>query len=82
MDIVKIGSVELTPAEAVKLYENNKYIVTLHAIYQLFWSNAQGRVYGSRVWYDKHARLTRPGRFFALSAAEVNNVLGFELLNV
>ena len=79
-EVVKIGTVELFEDEAEKLYSSGKYIMTSSAVYQIFHSKNAG-YYGQRVHYKPHARYTRPGRFHTLTAKEINNVLGFTLLN-
>ena len=83
MEINKIGNVELTADEARRYYENGKYIVTYSKIYSLHWSNAQQKVYGTVV-YEKPKTvkigLAKRGRFFVLSADNVNGLLGFNLL--
>lgn len=78
-NIIKIGSVELTEDEAFKLYEENKYIITYSKIYQLFYSQAQKRVYGQQIYYSKG--MCRKGRFFVYTGEEINHLLGFKLVN-
>lgn len=84
--IVKIGNVELTEAEAEEMYFNHKYIVQYRKIYQLGWcenyinpDGTYGGVYGTLI-YTSEKPLTKRGRFFALTAAEVNDLLGFKIL--
>lgn len=84
--IVKIGNVELTETEAEEMYFNHKYIVQYRKIYQLGWcsnyinsNGTYGGVYGYLI-YTSEKPLTKRGRFFALTAAEVNNLLGFKIL--
>jgi len=79
MEIIKIGSVELTKEEAEKLYESGKYIVTFSRIYQLHYSNAQKRVYGTEIY--RQQGMARRGRFYAMDAKTVNHLLGFALVN-
>jgi len=82
--MVKIGSVELTEREAFRLYEEHKYIVAYKRVFELRYSAAQGRVYGSQIYevpYRGQCGLTKRGRFFAMSAKEVNHLLGFRLVN-
>ena len=84
MTIVKIGNVELTEAEALRLYEEGRYIVTGRKIYALHYSNAQRRVYGSVVYQQPKRRpmpLVARRRFHALCSADVNRLIGAELLN-
>lgn len=79
-DIIKIGNVELTNDEAYELYSGKKYIVTYSRIYQLHFSQANGTVYGREMFYQKG--LAKRGRWHAMTAESVNNLLGFNLLNV
>ena len=78
-NIVKIGTVELTADEAFRLYENHKYIVTYSKIYQLFYSQAQQCVYGRPIY--ESPGLARRGRFHTLTGAEINRLLGVQLVN-
>ena len=78
MSIVKIGSVELTPEEAFRYYQENKYIVTYGAVYQLHYSTAKKRVYGSKIYTGK--RLTLRGYFYVMDAESVNRIVRFELI--
>lgn len=78
MAIVKIGSVELTEAEAERYYSEGRYIVTYGCIYQLHYSTAQRKVYGSVIYRQKG--MTRRGRFFAMDAETVNHLVGFSLV--
>ena len=77
--LVKIGGIELTPEEAEKYYLEGKYLVNYGGVYQLHYSAAQKRVYGSKIYNARG--LTRRGRFFAMDAETVNHILGFKLLN-
>ena len=82
MDIIKIGSVELTRAEAEKFCQEGKYIVACRRIYALHYSTAQQCVYGSQIYYEQGALpLTRRGRFIVFSAADVNKLVGTALVN-
>lgn len=78
MKIVKIGGVELTPEEAMKYYQEERYIVNYGGIYQLHYSAAQRTVYGNKIYTGKG--LTRKGRFFAMDAQTVNHLVGFKLV--
>ena len=78
MDIVKIGNVELTTAEAARLYIEDKYIVTFSKVYSIEYSMAQKRYYG-RVVYA-YPGMAKRGRFHALTAKEVNHLIGHPLL--
>ena len=80
---LKAGRVELSREEVEELQETNRiYIVAFRDIYQINHSNAQGCAYATRI----HTKigdlpLTARGRFFAMDAKGVNNLLGFKLLN-
>ena len=78
--IIRIGKVELYEEEAAKIYSEGKYIITCSRVYAVHYSNAVG-YYGSELHYKPRARYTRPGRFFTLTAKQINDVLGFSLLN-
>ena len=78
--IVKIGNVELYESEAMRYYQENKYIVTYSHIYQLFYSAAQQKVYGNSIYYCKG--MTRRGRFYIFDGAEVNRLVGANLVRV
>lgn len=77
-EFIKIGAAKLTAAEALRLYTENKYIITYGAIFQLFYSAAQRQTYGAEIYRGQN--LTRRGTYQAATAAEVNELLKFELL--
>lgn len=77
-EIVKIGSVELYEEDALKLYEEKKYIVTYGGVYQLFYSSAQKKIYGQKVINQKG--IANRGRFYAMTAETINNILGEKIL--
>lgn len=77
-DNVIIGKLTLSHDEVLKLYFAHKYIITHGAIYQLFYSNAQRRAYASEIY--RAPNLTRRGTYRAATAAEVNELLKFDLL--
>jgi hypothetical protein len=77
-DTVIIGKPTLSHDEVLKLYFEHKYIITYSAIYQLFYSNAQRRAYSSEIYRGQN--LTRRGTYRAATAAEVNELLQFDLL--
>ena len=78
-DTVIIGNLRLLHDKVLKLYFENKYIITSGGIYQLFYSNAQRRAYGAQIYRAQN--LTRRGTYRAATAAEVNALLCFQLLN-
>lgn len=79
MEIIRIGGVELTPEEALHYYQENRYIVNYGGVWQLFYSAAQKRVYGQKIYNARG--LTRKSRFFAMKAETVNHLVGFMLVN-
>lgn len=78
MDIIKIGSVELTVSDAEKYYEQNKYICTNKAIYKIFINTVSHQYCGKKVMDAKG--FAGIGRFYALDAASVNHVMGKEVI--
>lgn len=74
----KAGAVELSEKEAFEIYNNSLYVCTSTAIYQPHFSAAQERVYFSKI-FDIRG-LAKRGRFYKLTAGEVNKALGLELL--
>jgi len=84
---MKIGNIELTEKEANQFYfDKKRYIVSYRRIYQLNWCENYkhgGGVYGTEIYYHKgDLPLTKKGRFFAMTAEQVNKLLGFNLLRV
>lgn len=77
MNIIKIGTVELTPQEAEQLYNAGKYIVTYSTIYKLIKTPHFPQVHGKAI--HKAKGMTRRGRFYAMDAETVNNVFGINL---
>ena len=76
----KAGNVELTKSEAEEIYNNKKYIVTSTAIYQPHFSVAQNQIYFTKIATIKG--IVKRGRFYKLTAEEIDNILGYEYLNV
>lgn len=80
-EVVKIGRVELFPEEAQEAYERGLYIVAFRRVYQIHYSAVQRQYYGHQVYYSTDAcPLTRRGRYIAISGAEVNRLIGYNLL--
>jgi hypothetical protein len=76
----KAGRVELTYTDCDRIARHGKLIVAYRDIYKLHWSNAQGRYYASKVYHsDGEVGITKRGRWIALTATEVNRILGFDL---
>lgn len=74
----KAGRVELTKEDAERIYTENKYICTSTAIYQPHFSQAQNRIYFTKI--SDYKGLAGRGRFYTLTAEQINNVMGFEYL--
>ena len=82
MGIVKIGSAELTEAEAKRLCQEGKYIAAFRRIYALRYSTAQQYVYGKEIYYERGTLpITKRGRFQILSPADVNRLVGSRTVN-
>ena len=80
-NIIKIGTVELYESEANKMYEDGMYIVTYSKIYQLMkGGNGYPHVYGREIYHKPG--MARRGRFHVFSAADVNDLVGHNLVNV
>lgn len=76
--IVKIGSVELYEDEALRIYNDGKYIVNYSGVWQLHYSNAQQKVYGTKI-IDQKGIASR-GRFYTMNATTINDILGEKIL--
>lgn len=77
---VKAGRVTLHKAEAQWIYEHKRYLMTSTAVYQPVYSVNIG-FYFLRLLHTPGARYVPRGRFQALTAKGVNEVLGHEFLN-
>lgn len=79
---LKAGRVELSREEAQEFVDANRvYIVAYRDIYFIDWCNNMGRYYARKI-YTKFTALplTKRGRFFAMDAKSVNDLLEFQLL--
>ena len=74
-----IGGVELSRDEVETYYTAKKYIVAYGGIWQISFSQAQNKFCGQKV--SRERGLSSRGRFYALSASEVNKLLGVKLLS-
>ena len=74
-NIIKIGTVELTPTEAIELHKANKYIVTYSHIYKLI--DRAGKICGKIIHTSKG--MTRRGRFYAMDSETIYNVFGLKV---
>lgn len=77
-NVCKIGTTELTESEAREIRESDKYIVNYGGVFQIEYSQAQRRYYGLKLYSGKG--LTSRGRYHTMTAAEVNHLLGFNLV--
>lgn len=78
--IIKAGTTELTEQDALRIYEDQKYIVNYSGVFQPHYSAAQKQVYFTKVINKKG--IARRGRFYEMDAETVNNLLGREFLTV
>lgn len=78
MEIVKIGTVELSRSEAEAIYNERKYICSYSGIFQINYSKAQNKYYGQKV--ISYKGYASRGRFYIQTASEVNSVLGKQIL--
>lgn len=80
--MIKAGNVELTEAEAEKIYKEKRYIVTFSKIYAIRFRENAG--YYAEEIYKNPVRsgvgFVRRGRFHAMVASDINHFLGFSLL--
>jgi hypothetical protein len=76
----KAGRVELTYVECDRIARHGELIVAYRDIYELRWSDAQGRYYASKLYhYDGVLGLTSRGRWNTFTPKAINNMLGFDL---
>lgn len=74
------GRVQLTKEQAERIYNEKRYICTSTAIYQPHFSQAQPK---QQIYFTKIADykgLARRGRYYALTAEEINHIFGYEYL--
>lgn len=74
-----IGKIYIPDKEAEKQYFAGKYVVTRYGVYQLFWGNVQKRPYANLV-INRKTKMLRPSEYMYLSAEQVNNMIGQEIL--
>lgn len=79
-NIIRIGSVELTEEEALRMYEKKLYIVTYSNIFELHYSDSLKRVCGRQIYHEPG--LARRGRFHAISGEAVNRLVRFPLVKL
>lgn len=75
----KAGNVELNEKEAFDIYNNGKYVCTSTAVWQPHYiGNQSQHIYFTKVLTVKG--IARRGRYYTLTAAQVNSVLGGKYL--
>ena len=74
-----IGGVELLREEVEMMYSQKLYIVAYTGVYQISFSQAQDRYHGQRVYSERG--LSRKGRFYTMTAPQVNELIGKDLLD-
>lgn len=77
--VIKVGSVEFTESDLEKIYEEKKYVVTYSGVYAIHYSIAQKRHYGIKILYCKGMAMR--GRFYIMTAEEINHIIGIKVLN-
>ena len=82
-EFIKVaGGIEIHPAELEWLYNHGCYILKYRCVYQINHSrNYKGGFYVSLI-YKSEKPITKRGRWNHAKASEINELLGFELLNV
>ena len=73
-----IGTVQILESELWELLDK-KYIVTYGGVYQICYTAASKAFYGLKVSSVKN--LASRGRFYKMTGSEVNQALGYKLLN-
>lgn len=76
-EITKVGNAEFYQEDLAEVYNNKQYVCTSSAIYQIMYSVAQKRYYGAKIY---NQGLAGRGRFYLLTAKQINNILKTELL--
>ena len=76
---MQIGSIKIDKRTALNIYMKNQYIVTYGRVYQLHYSQASGMVYGNSIY--QRPGLCKRGTWQRMTAQEVNDLVGFKLLN-
>lgn len=74
-----IGGVEPLREEVEMMYSQKLYIVAYTGVYQISFSQAQDRCHGQRVYSERG--LSRKGRFYTMTAPQVNELIGKDLLD-
>ena len=77
------GRIELTAQEVNEYYQQGKiYLTAYRDIYEIRWSNAQGKYNFPRVYRHLGTLpLTLKGRYFPMTAKDVNNLIKTPLFN-
>lgn len=76
----RAGQVELSEIEAFRIYNNQLYICTSTAIYQAhFRPNQPQQIAFTKICTYKG--IAARGRWLALSASRINELMGFEYLH-
>lgn len=73
-DILKIAGAEFTRDEAMRIYQNNLFIVNGRGVWQVLYSTAQRTYYGQNI--IRQSGLTKRGRFHVMDGKAVNRLIG------
>ena len=76
----KAGRVELSEQEAIRIYSERKFIVTSYGIFQPKWHDNQPLQRVSFFQISSIKGLAKCGRWHALTAEEINHIVGEEWL--
>lgn len=80
--MIKIGNLNLPETEVSAYYNRGEYVVTYSRIYQIMYSTAQGQYYGNLIFTKPtYGGFVKRGTYAAMGAAEVNRLVGGDLLN-
>lgn len=76
-EVIGFGKANIEKAEVQRLYEEKKYICTSSCIYRIVFARMQQKFYGLKLF---SIGLSARGRYYALTAKEINHILGKKLL--
>lgn len=82
---MRIGTIEIDEQTAAEIFAARQYIATYARIYEIYAPNAAcpyyhaGEVYNKR--YNGKSAFARRGKWKRLTAEQVNELVGFKLVN-
>ena len=81
---MRIGTIEIDEQTAAEIYAAHQYIATYARIYEVYAPNSgypfyhYGEIYNKR--YNNVPAFARRGKWKRLTAAQVNDLVGFKLI--